>query len=149
MDRHTLRLGMVVMSVTSIGFVLSYAVLFEVSGVWGWTGLSTTLLLTVSIMLFGVLSLPGGRDADGNFREERVRFAIAATLVVVYLVLFSIAVLWGANDNNINKDMLDTLTDMMTIVLPFYFGTSGAVEWAKRRDARRVGGDRTSSDTDA
>ena len=43
---------------------------------------------------------------------------------------------WRVDDGNVNTEMLDTLTQMMAIVLPFYFGTSGLVEWSKRRGAQ-------------
>ncbi len=100
---------------------------------WGWATLTITLMLAMVITLFGLLALPGARTDEGIFREERVRFAIAGTLLVVYFVLFCNAVLFGEGDKSINSKMMDTLTMLMTIVLPFYFGTSGLVEWAKRR----------------
>jgi hypothetical protein len=59
--------------------------------------------------LFGVLALPGGLSDDGSYREQRIRFAIAVTLVVVYFVLFSNAVLWGSEKDVINVQMMDTL----------------------------------------
>lgn len=142
MDKTLIKIGLLLAIVVTIGLLVTYY-LFDwqdlkiQSGAkmskywWGWVALSITLMLAMVITLFGLLALPGGRTDKGVFREERIRFAIAATLVVVYLVLFSNAVFFA--EGKINKEMMDTLTMLMTIVLPFYFGTSGLVEWAKRR----------------
>lgn len=144
MDKATMKLGLLLGIVVTIGLFVAHG-LFHWSDLvckqgaycaWGWVVLTITLVLAMVITLFGLLSLPGARTNEGVFREERVRFAIAATLMVVYFVLFCNAVLFGEKDTNINFKMMDTLTQLMTIVLPFYFGTSGLVEWAKRREDR-------------
>ena len=139
MDKQTVSLGLVLAAIITGGLLLTYGVLFPLDDrceqgaycMWGWLGLTVTLLLSMVATLFGILALSGARNDDGTFREARIRFAIAATLLVVYFVLFSNAVLWGTSDKSINDSMMATLTQLMTIVLPFYFGTSGIVEWAK------------------
>lgn len=145
MDKTTIKLGLVLGIVITVGILISHF-LFHLTATactddqycnWGWVALTVTLLLSMIITLFGVLALPGGHDGEGIFREERVRLAIASTLLVVYFVLFSNAVLFGKGDTNINEEMMKTLTQLMTIVLPFYFGTSGLVEWAKRRKEKQ------------
>lgn len=98
--------------------------------------LSVTLILSTIICLFGVLALPGGRNDQGGFTEARIRLSVAATLMVAYFVLFSTAVFFGRGDTSINGEMMNTLTQLMAIVLPFYFGTSGLVEWAKRKERK-------------
>ena len=56
--------------------------------------LTLTLLLVVSalITLFGTLSIEGARNADGSFREQRIRLSIAISVLVTYLVYFSLAI---------------------------------------------------------
>ena len=142
MDKATIRVGLLLGIVVTIGLFISHG-LFHWGDLvcekgaycrWGWVALTITLLLAMIITLFGLLALPGARNNEGVFREERIRFAIAATLVVVYFVLFCNSVLFGEGDKSINPEMMKTLTQLMIIVLPFYFGTSGLVEWAKRRE---------------
>ncbi len=146
MDKAVMKLGFLLGTVVAAGVLLS-EYLFHWTATacqegaycrWGWVVLTVTLILSMVITLFGVLALPGGRDDKGVFREERVRLAIAATLLVVYFVLFCNAVLFGKSDTNINEEMMKTLTQLMTIVLPFYFGTSGLVEWAKRKEEKKT-----------
>ena len=143
MDKATLKVGLALGIVVTVGLLVMNGLFYwrdlQIAAkefvpmyAWGWVALSITLLLSMVITLFGLLALPGGRTDEGIFREERIRFAIAVTLVVVYFVLFCNAVFFA--EDKINEDMMDTLTMLMTIVLPFYFGTSGLVEWAKRRE---------------
>jgi Ca2+/Na+ antiporter len=147
MDKATLKIGLALGIVVTIGLLVMNGLFhwrdLQIAAyesvptyAWGWVALSITLLLAMVITLFGLLALPGARTDEGTFREERVRFAIAATLLVVYFVLFCNAVLFGEGDKSINTKMMDTLTTLMTIVLPFYFGTSGLVEWSKQRGER-------------
>ena len=139
MDKATIKVGLVLGIVVTVGLAVTHGLFHWQSVVcsekdycrWGWVALTVTLALGMIVTLFGLLALPGGRSKEGVFREERVRLAIAATLLVVYFTLFSNAVLFGQEDKNINQQMMETLTQLMTIVLPFYFGTSGLVEWAK------------------
>ena len=137
MNRPAINLGLVVALVVVV-FLFATFVLWEYDGGarWGWNILALTLVVTMVTTLFGVLALPGGLEKDGSFREQRIRFAIATTLVVVYFVLFSNAVFWPPDDEFIDDDMLNTLTQLMYIVLPFYFGTSGLVEYGKIKQAR-------------
>ncbi len=145
MDKPTIKVGLVLGLATTAGLLVTHALFHWHSTLcetgeycrWGWLALTITLVLGMIITLFGLLALPGGRNDQGFFREERIRLAIAATLLVVYFVLFCNAVLFGKSDTNINTEMMGTLTQLMTIVLPFYFGTSGLVEWAKRREKQR------------
>lgn len=145
MDKAVMKLGVLLGIIVTGGVVFAHYV-FHLTAVtcteddycrWGWVVLTVTLILSTIVCLFGVLALPGGRDDKGVFLEARVRLSIAVTLLVVYFVLFSNAVLFGSGDTNINKDMMTTLTQLMTIVLPFYFGTSGLVEWAKRKEGQK------------
>jgi hypothetical protein len=145
MDKATLKVGLALGIVVTVGLLVMNGLFYwrdlQIAAkefvpmyAWGWVALSITLLLSMVITLFGLLALPGARNNEGVFREERIRFAIAATLVVVYFVLFCNSVLFGEGDKSINPEMMKTLTQLMIIVLPFYFGTSGLVEWAKRRE---------------
>lgn len=145
MNRPAITLGIVIGITVSVLLLATYILFSAQAGQWGWYMLSLTLAVTGVTTLFGILALPGGLSEDGSYREQRIRFAIAATLLVVYFVLFSNAVLWGAESKDVNKEMMGTLTQLMSIVLPFYFGTSGLVEWGKIREARR---NKNTSETD-
>jgi hypothetical protein len=86
-------------------------------------------------VFFGILGLPGGYEAPGGaFTEARIRLAITATLME-YLVYFGTLVFLPRDQNVVgyDKDVLPTLTDLIKIAIPFYFGASAAVQIAAVR----------------
>jgi hypothetical protein len=98
-------------------------------------------LMTVSvgfITFFGILDMPGGKDADGAFTSGRVRFCITITLVLLFVVFFGTTAYWS--DSQVDKVgefpklMVTTLGNLLQIVIPFYFGATAAVEILKNRD---------------
>jgi hypothetical protein len=90
------------------------------------------------LTFFGFLQLPGTIDENGAFRESQIRLAIAATLVVAYLVYFGSAVYLepvmkdGNRVHTFAEDLFPTLTNLLTITISFYFGSTAAIEIAKR-----------------
>ena len=104
--------------------------------------LSVMLALVAAITYFGTLSIPGGGTKDEAITEGRIRLALASTFVIVYLVYLSTAIFWtvpGGAEQTLAGPLVETLTDLIKIVLPFYFGVSGAVEIAKSRSRVRTG----------
>ena len=95
------------------------------------------LIGAAAITFFGFLGLPGNIDDKGAFRESRIRLSITGTLLIVYLIYFgSIVYLQPDTDaeGNIIKteaeSLLPTLTNLLMVTIPFYFGSSVAVEIA-------------------
>lgn len=146
------RLGLVVIAVVAVGLFLAYVVLdpvWQVCQAAQQTNnsigcarhaelmLVLTIISAAVVTLFGTLTLPGAQDKSGSFREPRIRFSIAMTVLVVYLVFFAMAVFW---DRGTNKDMIATLTNLMMVVIPFYFGASAATQIAAKKDERRTPG---------
>jgi hypothetical protein len=142
---NSFRLGLVVCGVVALGLFMVYVVLDPV-----WQAcqveksanpslvcarhaelvLVLTLVFTAVLTLFGTLALPGAQDEGGSFREPRIRFSIAITILVLYLVYFGMAVWW---DTGTNKEMVETLTNLMMVVIPFYFGASAVAQVAQKR----------------
>ena len=96
--------------------------------------LSLMLVLVALVAFFGLLMSPGATNEDGTVREARIRLAIAATLVIVYVVFFGTTVFFRdpKATSGFAEKMLETLTTMLTVVLPFYFGASAVAEYGKR-----------------
>ena len=92
-----------------------------------------TLVVPAIITLFGTLAIEGAKNDDGTFREQRIRLAIAISVLVIYLIYFSMAILWP--EDSYNSQLLETLTNLMMVVIPFYFGASAAAEWAEKRNS--------------
>ncbi len=92
----------------------------------------TMMLAAVGfVTFFGFLSLPTAGGEVGQLTEPRMRIALTAALVLTYLVYFSVAV-WRADaGDDLSMELLETLTSMIMVVLPFYFGVTGAVEIAR------------------
>ena len=92
------------------------------------------MLATVAfVTFFGFLSLPTDGEDVRKLTEPRMRLALTAALVLTYLVYFSVAA-WRAEVKTtaeLPMDLLQTLTTMIMVVLPFYFGVTGAVEIAR------------------
>ncbi len=115
----------------------------------GGRALSIMLILTALIAYFGVLIVPGGGKEGELFSESRIRLAITSSFVMVYFVYLSVVIFWkqDALPPVLALKMVETLTDLLTIVLPFYFGVTGAVEIFKDRSKsppkKNEGNDRT------
>src|SRR5688572_4693606 len=114
------RLGLVVIAVVAVGLSFAYVGLDPlwqacqasqqvnssvVCARHAELALVLTLVSTAVVTLFGTLALPGAQDKSGSFREPRIRFSIAITVLVVYLVFFAMAVFW---DQGTSKDMVTT-----------------------------------------
>nr|CAP48589.1 putative integron gene cassette protein [uncultured bacterium] len=90
------------------------------------------------ITFFGFLAIPGSSSESGAFQESRIRLAIAAALIVGYLVYFgSVVYLDPEIDQETGKviqtfatEMLPTLTNLLTVTISFYFGSTAAIEVA-------------------
>lgn len=139
------RLGLLIIVVVTIGFSVDYLVLDPLSQPCfaaqktdsskvctrhGEMVLVLTYIFTAILTLFGSLALPGAQDENGNFREERIRFSIAISVLVVYLVYFCGAVWWYGGKKN---EMVETLTNLVMVVVPFYFGASAAAQIVQKK----------------
>lgn len=90
------------------------------------------LIISAIFTFFGTMSIDGAQNSDGSFREQRIRFSIAASILVTYLIYFGMAIMWG--DDPGGSKVFGTFTDLMMVVIPFYFASSAAVEWSKNKD---------------
>ncbi len=88
---------------------------------------SMMLILVALVTFFGLLLSPGGLSSDGSLKESRIRFCITATLVVTYVVYFGTTAFWKEEISELEKEMISTLTTLLAVALPFYFGASAAV----------------------
>lgn len=140
------RLGLTVIVVVTVGLSFVYVVLDPlwqvcqsqkiadpsvVCGRYAELVLVLTLISAAVLTLFGTLALRGAQDEGGSFSEQRIRFAIALTVLVVYLVYFGMAVFWTEGTN---QKMVETLTNLMMVVIPFYFGASAVAQIAKKKE---------------
>lgn len=96
--------------------------------------LGVILVLIALVTLFGFLGLPGAVGGNGEFRESRVRLAVTASLLVTYLAYFGIVVFLATKDGGSTSEerLLPTLTSLLSVVIPFYFGASAAAEIGSR-----------------
>ena len=131
-SKVTTRLAIlaVVIAVEVIGGYFTYKYV-EDSYMW----FSILLVLVTLTTYFGFLMLPGGFREETGFTESRIRLAIASTLTLTYLVYFCTVVFFSdsATQKLYNKELLETLTGLLKIVLPFYFGAVAATEVFQKR----------------
>jgi hypothetical protein len=123
-----LIIGISIILVVIIGITIAYSFI-------GRQALSVMLFLTALIAYFGILIVPGGWKEGEGFSESRIRLAITSAFLVVYLAYFSTVIFWSGKEAlpPLANKMIETLTDLLSIVLPFYFGVTGAVEILKDR----------------
>ena len=89
-----------------------------------------TLICVAVTTLFGTLCVGGNQADQGSFSESRIRLAIALSILVLYLLFFSMAVFWRTD--GLNPKMIETLTNLLMVVIPFYFGASAAAQIGKK-----------------
>jgi hypothetical protein len=77
--------------------------------------------------------LPGGFAEKTGFSESRIRLAITSTLFITYIVYWGTIIFWSKEglENSYNQKLFETLTDLLGLVLPFYFGATAAVQVAE------------------
>jgi hypothetical protein len=109
--------------------------------VFGYIDLWGIMLIGAAfITFFGFLRMPGSTDSQDNFSESRIRLAVCATVLVVYLVYFGSAVYLnptvapdGREIRTYASELFPTLTNLLGVTIAFYFGSSAAVSIAKRK----------------
>ena len=94
---------------------------------------SLLLALVALITYFGLLSLPGGFSKEKGFSESRIRFAITSTLTITYLVYFSTVMFSADTDNSVNTNLLATLTNLLGVVIAFYFGSTAVSDYLAKK----------------
>jgi hypothetical protein len=87
----------------------------------------------------GILYCSHMLDNPGKpFKSQDVRTALAASYIVVF---FSFLALFSFNRNDPSsfaKSLSDTLLTQTTLILGFYFATSGALEYARIRHGQET-----------
>ena len=96
---------------------------------------SFMLVLVALSTFFGSLMWSGGFNQQTGFHENRIRLAIASTLVLTYLVYFCTVIFFSSSAQlgPYQKDLLETFTDLLKIVFPFYFGATAVSEILQKK----------------
>jgi hypothetical protein len=81
------------------------------------------------VTFFGMLSIGGGFEKmTGKETKDRIRDAIAATFIVVYVVLLGLLAfgvfVTGQKPSPIADTLVTNFTVLMGVVIAFYFGTT-------------------------
>lgn len=140
-DKKVVRMVIFVGSIIALIYVIGICLGYYTS--LRWQALNIMLGLVAIISFFGILIIPGGWSEGKGFSEGRVRFAITAALVMLYIIYFATVIFWfnvpEARQDELPKALFNTLADMLKIVLPFYFGATAASEIAKSRRNSKSG----------
>ena len=140
-----MKLGTIVIVVAATGLIVSYAIFgplwiddecyLEKIHCTSYVDMTMAVAMTVSgiLTLFGTLSLPGAQNTDGSFKEQRIRLSITMSILVIYFIWWSFALQWSTADEPLNP-MFETLTDLLKIIIPFYFGASAFAQWAEAQN---------------
>jgi len=139
--RPVLQIGVLIAVIFVAGIVLGYYTPLQ------WKALNAMLGLVAIVSFFGILALPGGWQEGTGFAEGRVRLALTAALVMLYVTYFATSIFWfntpEAQQSELARALFTTLANMLMVVVPFYFGATAATEIAKLR-ARASDKDSTS-----
>ncbi len=122
--------------------VLGWIIVFKLLGKFYGTTTSWGLMLigAAIITFFSILALPGGVEMEGTIKESRIRFAIAGSLVILYLVYFGSVVYLEYEVNHTEEKtvssfavgFLRTLSNVLMVTVSFYFGSTAAIDIAGR-----------------
>ena len=127
-----LQIGVFILLVTMVGLPAAYF-LFNHTFV-----LSLMVIIMGVVTFCGFLMLPGSCDSAGVFDERRIRLAITASIFLTYLTYFGTAVFWNDDSfGGLQKELFDSITTLLTILLPFYFGASVAADYLKQKDDQK------------
>jgi len=135
-DIYTIKSKLILTCIVILVWVILFTSLAKYYGALNFWALM--LIGASAIAFFAILALPGGIAPDGTIKESRIRFAIAGSLMVVYLVYFgSVAYLdYVAKDaqdgatETFAITIMPTLSNLLMVTVSFYFGSTAAIEIA-------------------
>ena len=142
------RLGMLVIATATGGLIVSYAI-FDPIWIEGecylkekhcpsYVGMTMAVTMSIAgiLTLFGTIAVPGSQNPDGSFKEQRIRLSITMSILVIYFIWWSFSLQWTNSDEPLNP-MFGTLTDLIKIIIPFYFGASAFAQWSENQSSNR------------
>lgn len=127
------KIAVLILLVTTVGLPAAYFVFDH-------TFVLSLMVIFVGVITFcGILMLPGSCDAEGVFDERRIRLAITASLFLIYVTYFGTAIFWKevGKVSKLEESLFESITTLLAIVLPFYFGASVATEYFKQKAAEK------------
>jgi hypothetical protein len=104
--------------------------------------LAGSTLATSIITFFGFLMLGAGVNKNDPLNDRNLRFAIASSVVITYLVVVGMCTFFVKMDKmpQITSVLLTSFTSMVGIVVAFYFGASAYSEIRiKNADKKETG----------
>ena len=91
--------------------------------------------LSIMLIMVGVVTFFGFLTGTESVDERSMRIAIAASVVMVYIVLLATVIFWVEIPDDpktklpdITQTMLTHFTTIMGVVMAFYFGASAYIE---------------------
>ena len=110
--------------------------------------LAIAFLLIALTTFYGFLRLSAPGETEWALTTEKLRNAIAASLIITYLVLMAIAVFFAHQTGElpaITRSMINSFTAIVGVVIAFYFGSSAYIQ-AKQEKRRKSAEDEERSD---
>ena len=108
--------------------------------------LGTSNLLNISIIFsvcsvgvitfIGILMLVNAVSESSSFDMGEMRKAITGSFIVVYFAVMALLVFRGVEtvDNELSKTIIEHFTYLMGIIIVFYFGSRGVIEYLKYKN---------------
>jgi hypothetical protein len=102
------------------------------------TFLAGSTVATSIITFFGFLILGAGADQGRPLNERNLRFAIAGSVVITYLVVVGMGIFFikASEMPEIASSLLTSFTSIVGVVVAFYFGASAYTEM-RTKDAEK------------
>jgi amino acid transporter len=99
----------------------------KAGSVSGFGVVAAAVVATAIVTFFGFLRLPP--DTHTGISDGRLRFAIAASTIVTYLVFVGSAGLFqnGGELSELSRLLLTSFTTIVGVIIAFYFGSSAYV----------------------
>lgn len=111
-----------------LGFTLGFIIL----GVW-LENLAISVASAGVIAFFGILIISGYNKKSSAKPASQtkgiMRRAIAGSLIIVYIVAFSMITFSGSDDHDYNEKVLTHFTNVIMVIIVFYFGSKGVLQY--------------------
>ncbi len=134
----TFKKNLMLICIAVLGWIIVFnlvAEFYDAANSW-----SLMLIGASIITFFALLALPGNLATDGTIKESRIRFSIAGSLIVLYLVYFGSVVYLDYEMTDEKEkitetfavNIMPTLSNLLMVTISFYFGSTAAIDIAGR-----------------
>lgn len=105
-----------------------------------------------AIAFFGILIISGYNKKSSAKPASQtkgiMRRAIAGSLIIVYIIAFSMITFSDSNDHDYNEKVLTHFTNVVMVIIVFYFGSKAVLQYLEVKKEQENGNQPPKGETD-